>query len=101
MHIIMSNIEVVSKFSDRSRGRSEGSLFNSYYTEVLVGGATPSSRFLYFTLDTYLLMLSVKQGSIKYHFLSFWNGIEPCFSWVMGEHSSHKANETVKNIKWT
>ena len=30
--------------------------------------ATTSSRLLHFTLDTYLLMLSVKQGGIKYHF---------------------------------
>ena len=30
-----------------------------------------------FTLDPYLLMLSVKQGSIKYHFLSLWYGTEP------------------------
>ena len=27
---------------------------------------------LYFTLDLYLIMLSVKQGDIKYHFLSLW-----------------------------
>ena len=26
----------------------------------------------HFTLDPYLIMLSVKQGSIKYHFLSLW-----------------------------
>ena len=33
---------------------------------------------LHFTLDLYLIMLSVKQGSIKYHFLSIiWLGIEP------------------------
>ncbi len=25
-----------------------------------------------FTLDLYLIMLSVKQGGIKYHFLSLW-----------------------------
>ena len=31
-------------------------------------GATPFPWFLRFTLDTYLLMLSVKQGGIKYHF---------------------------------
>ena len=31
-------------------------------------GATPSSRLLHFTLDTYLIMLSVEQGGIKYHF---------------------------------
>ena len=28
---------------------------------------------LHFTIDPYLIMLSVKQGSIKYHFLSLWN----------------------------
>ena len=27
---------------------------------------------LHFTLDPYLIMLSVKQGGIKYHFLSLW-----------------------------
>ena len=31
-------------------------------------GATPFPGFLHFTLDTYLILLSVKQGSIKYHF---------------------------------
>ena len=28
--------------------------------------------FLHFTLDPYLIMQSVKQGGIKYHFLSLW-----------------------------
>ena len=35
-------------------------------------GCTPSTRLLHFTLDTYLIMLNVKQGGIKYHFLSLW-----------------------------
>ena len=35
-------------------------------------GATPSSGLLHFTLDPYLIMLSVKQGGIKYCFLSLW-----------------------------
>ena len=30
------------------------------------------SGLLYFTLDAYLIMLSVKQGGMKYHFWSFW-----------------------------
>ena len=34
-------------------------------------GATPFSGFLNFTLDTYLILLSVKQGGIKYHFKVF------------------------------
>ena len=33
---------------------------------------------LHFTLDPYFIMLSVKQGGIKYHFLSLWyNSIKP------------------------
>ena len=32
----------------------------------------PFSWLLHFTLDPYLIMLSGKQGGIKYHFLSFW-----------------------------
>ena len=38
---------------ERSRGRPESSLFNSYYTEVLEG-ATPFPGLLYFALDPYL-----------------------------------------------
>ena len=34
------------------------------------GGATPFSGLLHFTLDPYFIILSVKQGGIKYHFLS-------------------------------
>ena len=35
-------------------------------------GATPFSELLYSTLEMYLIMLSFKQGGIKYHFLSLW-----------------------------
>ena len=35
-------------------------------------GTTPFPGLLHFTLDPYLIMLSVKQGGIKYHFLSLW-----------------------------
>ena len=31
-------------------------------------GATPFPGLLHFTLDTYLILLSVKKGDIKYHF---------------------------------
>ena len=34
--------------------------------------ATLLPGFLCFILNTYLIMLSVKQGSIKYHFLNPW-----------------------------
>ena len=36
------------------------------------GGRYSFPGLLYFTLDPYLIMLSVKQGVIKYHFLSLW-----------------------------
>ena len=36
------------------------------------GGRYYFPGLLYFTLDPYLIMLSVKQGGIKYHFLSLW-----------------------------
>ena len=36
------------------------------------GGRYSFPGLLYFTLDSYLIMLSVKQGGIKYHFLSLW-----------------------------
>ena len=32
------------------------------------GGRYPFPGLLHFTLDTYLIMLSLKQGVIKYHF---------------------------------
>ena len=36
----------------------------------LGGVATTFSGLLHFNLDTYLIMLSVKEGGIEYHFLS-------------------------------
>ena len=45
-----------------------GFLFSRYYTEVLGEGATHFPGLLLFTLDPYLIMLSVRQGGIKYHF---------------------------------
>ena len=47
---------------------------------------------LHFTLDPYLIMLSAKQGGIKYHFLSFW--YDSTWDWTpvfqnIGKHSTH------------
>ena len=48
----------------------------SVATTVRCGwGATPFPGLLHFTLDPYLIMLSVKQGSIKFHFLSLWHDL--------------------------
>ena len=40
--------------------------------QLLEEYTTPFPRLLHLTLDTYLIMLSVKYGGIKYHFLSLW-----------------------------
>ena len=58
-------------------------------------GATPFSGLLHFTLNPYLIMLSVKQGSIKYHLLSLW--YDSTWDWIqvsraICEHSSHYTN---------
>ena len=36
------------------------------------GNHFPFPGLFHFTLDLYLILLSVKQGGIKYHFWSFW-----------------------------
>ena len=56
--------------------------FSIATTPAILGeGATHFPGFLLFTLDTYLILLSVKQGGIKYHFLKIFGmtqpGIEP------------------------
>ena len=70
----------LSKVGDHSRGWPEGSLFDSLLHQGVGEGATPFPGLLNFTLDPYLIMLSVKQGRIKYHFWVFGMtrpGIEP------------------------
>ena len=49
----IDRLEKKSKVGNRS-WRPE---YNSYYTGLL-----------HFTLDTYLILLTVKQGGVKYHF---------------------------------
>ena len=66
--------------SDRSQGRPEGSLFDSLLHHGVGEGETPFQGLLHFTLDSYVIMLSVKLGGIKYHFGVFGitrPGIEP------------------------
>ena len=43
-------------------------------------------------------MLSIKQGGIKYQFLSLWYDLTSDWipvSWTIGEHSNHYANGPV------
>ena len=73
-----------------------------YYLEVcpfcLLGisaqGTTPFPGLLHCTLDPYIIKLSVKQGGIKYHFLSLWYNSTwdwtPVF-WAIGEHFNRLA----------
>ena len=59
----------------------EGDLKAPFLIATVIGeGATPFPGLLHFTLDPCLIMLSVKQGGIKYHFWVFSmtrSGIEP------------------------
>ena len=48
------------------------------------GGHYPFLRLLRFTLDTYLIMLRVKQGGTKYHFLSRWCDSTWDWTWSPG-----------------
>ena len=60
-------------------------------------GASPFPGFLHFTLHMYLILLSVKQGGIKYYFSSLW--YDATWDWThvsrtIGERSTHWANVT-------
>ena len=65
--------------------------FSIATTTMCRGGRYSFPGLLYFTLDPYLIMLSVKQGGIKYHFLSLW--YDSTWDWTqvsraIGEHSN-------------
>ena len=65
-------------------------------------GATSFPGLLHFTLDTYVILLSVKQGGVKYHFKSLW--YDATWDWTqvsrtIGKHSTHYANESAVNNK--
>ena len=68
--------------------------FRSLQQQGVGESATTFPGLLHFTLDPYLIMLSVKQGGIKYHFLSLWY-YSTCdwtqVSRAIGEHSNHHA----------
>ena len=54
------------------------------------------------TLHLFLIMLSVKQGHIKHHFLSLWYDSMwdwILVSWTIGKHSNHFANLQCFSIK--
>ena len=54
--------------------------------------AIPFSKLLHFTLDSYLIMLSIKQDGNKYHFLNLWydsTGDWALVSRAIRKHSTH------------
>ena len=62
------------------------------------GGRYSISWIAPLTLDPCLIILSVKQGGIKYHFLSLWyDSTWDCtsVSWNIGKHSTHYTNGQV------
>ena len=66
--------------------------FSIATTQKCSGGCYSIPWMAHFTLDPYLIMLSIKQGGIKYHFLnlryySIWE-LTPV-SRTIGEHSTH------------
>ena len=77
----------------RSRRTSTDCHRNQSTPDCGVGeSATPFLGLHHFTLDPYLIILSVKQGGIKYHFLSLW--YDSTWNWTpvsraTGEHSTH------------
>ena len=75
--------------------------FQSLQHRSVGEGATSFPGLLHFTLDPYLILLSVKQGVIKYTFLSFW--YDSTCDWnpvsrTAGEYLILKANALL-NIK--
>ena len=88
----------VSKVGDHSRGWPEGSLFDSLLHQGVGEGATPFPGLLHFTLDPYLIMLSVKQGGIKYHFLSLW--YDSTWDWTQVSRAIGVLSETWFRLKY-
>ena len=82
---VFNMFKEISKVGDLSQGWPEDSLFNSYYTELSGRTLLLSLDCSHCTLDPYLIMLSAKQGSIKYHFLSLYFFIYHSYQWSTEE----------------
>ena len=99
--IIESMIIILNKvkLSPFSRGWPEGFHFDSLLHQGVGEGTTPFPGLLYFTLDPYLIMLSVKQGSFKYHFLSL--SYDSTWDWTPVSRAIGKHLNSVLVRKWT
>ena len=67
IYIYIDNIKLVVKLATVVEGDLKAP-FSIAITSRCRGGRYSFPGLLHFTLDAYLIMLSVKQGSIKYHF---------------------------------
>ena len=64
------------------------------------GGRYSFPGWLYFTLDPHLIMLSVKQGGIKYHFLSLWyDSTWDCVCVYAGYNNILEANNIIYKLE--
>ena len=68
------------------------------------GGRYPFHWLLYFTLNTYLILLSVKQGGIEYHFKNLW--YDSTWDWTpvsraIGKHTNHHVADLNSTEVWT
>ena len=93
--VVLFNPLYIYFFSIHSKSIVEGdskALFSIATTLIYRRGRYSFPGLLHFTLDTYLIMLSVKQGGIKYHFfLDLW--YNSTWDWTpvsrtIGEHST-------------
>ena len=64
---MIGDIKLVSTLATIDEGEPKAP-FSKATTPRSREGATPLPGLLHFTLDTYLISLSVKQGGIKYYF---------------------------------
>ena len=68
----------------------------------VVKGATPIPGLLYFTIDSYLIILNVKLGGIKYNIFSLW--YDSTWDWtpvsrIIGEHPIYLDNDSGEKKK--
>ena len=65
---ILQTVHTVGKYNVKLATLVEGAPKFPFSIARVGEGATPSPGLLLFTLDLYLIMLSVKPGGTKYHF---------------------------------
>ena len=61
-------------------------------------GVTSFPGLLQFTLDPYLIMLSVKQGGIMYYFLSLWYNTTWDWTQVFQANTNHFPNHPMRMV---